>query len=90
MANIKEKAANIAGVLSKVRRDIHKHPELSMQEHRTAGIVAEFLEKAGIEVQRGVAGTGVVGILRGASPGRCVALRADMDALPIEEKTNAE
>lgn len=90
MEDIAEKAGNIAGVLSKIRRDIHQHPELSMQEHRTAGIIAEFLENAGIEVQRGVAGTGVVGILRGSSPGRCVALRADMDALPIEEKSNAE
>lgn len=90
MPKIGEKAKVISGTLSMIRRDIHKHPELSFQEHRTAGIVADILENAGIEVQRGVAGTGVVGILRGSSPGRSVALRADMDALPIEEKTNAE
>ena len=90
MSDIREKASEISGTLSMIRRDIHQHPELSMQEHRTAGIVAEILEKAGIEVRRGVAGTGIVGILRGSSPGRCVALRADMDALPIEEKTNTE
>ncbi|MDO9509191.1 MAG: M20 family metallopeptidase [Thermovirgaceae bacterium] len=90
MSDIGKKAVGIAGTLSNIRRDIHKHPELSFQEHRTAGVIAGILEKAGIEVRRGVAGTGVVGILRGAAPGKCVALRGDMDALPIEEKTGAE
>lgn len=76
--------------MTEIRRDLHRHPELSFQEYRTAGIVAEILEKAGIEVRRGVAETGVIGVLRGAADGPCVALRADMDALPIEEKTGAE
>lgn len=90
MSNIAAKATDIAETLSMIRRDIHKHPELGFQEHRTAGIVSDILENAGIEVRRGVAGTGVVGILHGSSPGRCVAFRADMDALPIEEKTGVE
>jgi amidohydrolase len=90
MKNFTSEAAALTGKLTEIRRDLHRHPELSFQEHRTAGIVAEILEKAGIEVRRGVAETGVVGILRGAADGSCVALRADMDALPIEEKTGAE
>lgn len=69
------------------RRDIHAHPELSGQEVRTAKLVAEHLQKLGMEVQTGVGGTGVVGTLRGGLPGKVVALRADMDALPVEEKT---
>eukprot|EP01036_Dinobryon_divergens_P009778 gene9778-13086_t len=64
------------------RRDIHAHPELSGQEVRTAKLVAEHLQKLGMEVQTGVGGTGVVGTLKGGLPGKVVALRADMDALP--------
>ena len=70
------------------RRDIHQHPELGNQEFRTAKIVADHLRSLGIEVKEKVGKTGVVGILRGAKPGPCVALRADMDALPIVEKSN--
>lgn len=69
------------------RRDIHAHPELSGQETRTAKLVAEHLRKLGLEVQTDVAGHGVVGILKGALPGKTVALRADMDALPVAEAT---
>ncbi len=69
------------------RRDIHAHPELSGQEARTAKLVAEHLRKLGLEVQTGVAGHGVVGLLKGAQPGKTVALRADMDALPVAEVT---
>jgi amidohydrolase len=69
------------------RRDIHQHPELSNREFRTAALVAEHLEGLGIEVTTGVAHTGVVGLLRGGKPGPVVALRADMDALPVEERT---
>ncbi|MGC9372957.1 MAG: M20 metallopeptidase family protein [Thermovirgaceae bacterium] len=90
MKNFTSEAAALAGRLTEIRRDLHRHPELSFQEHRTAGVVAGILETAGIEVRRGVAETGVVGVLRGAADGHCVALRADMDALPIEEKTGAE
>ncbi len=69
------------------RRDFHEHPELANHENRTAQIVAEQLRSFGIEVRTGVAHTGVIGVLRGARPGRVVALRADMDGLPVEEKT---
>ena len=67
------------------RRDFHQHPELGNEETRTAGIVAAHLKKLGLEVQTGVGRTGVVGILRGGRPGPVVALRADMDALPLTE-----
>jgi amidohydrolase len=68
------------------RRDFHEHPELGNQEKRTAGIVAAHLKSLGIEVQEQVAVTGVVGILKGGKPGPVVALRADMDALPVTER----
>ena len=67
------------------RRDIHAHPELGNQEQRTSALVAEHLRSLGLEVRTGVARTGVVGILRGSRPGPVVALRADMDALPVKE-----
>ena len=70
------------------RRDFHEHPELSNREFRTAAIVAEHLQKLGLEVQTEVAHTGVVGILRGGKPGPVVALRADMDALPVRERVD--
>ncbi|HEX8213347.1 MAG TPA: amidohydrolase [Longimicrobium sp.] len=74
-------------LLIRTRRDLHRHPELGFQEHRTAGIVAERLRAAGYEVQTGVAETGVVGTLHGgAGEGPTLLLRADMDALPIEEE----
>ena len=67
-------------------RDVHRHPELSHQEHQTAALVAERLRGAGYDVHEGVGGTGVVGVLRnGEGPG--VLLRADMDALPVREAT---
>ena len=70
------------------RRDIHQNPELSYQETRTAALAAEHLKKLGIEVKTGVGITGVVGILKGGKPGGVVALRADMDALPVEERVD--
>ncbi|MBL0233950.1 MAG: amidohydrolase [Chitinophagaceae bacterium] len=69
------------------RRDIHEHPELGNNEYRTAKLIAAHLRSLGMEVKEGVAKTGVVGILKGGKPGPCIALRSDMDALPIEEKT---
>ncbi|WP_041373412.1 amidohydrolase [Phenylobacterium zucineum] len=69
------------------RRDIHQHPELGNNEVRTAKLVADHLRKLGIEVRTGVAKTGVVGVLKGGKPGGVVALRADMDALPVAEQT---
>jgi amidohydrolase len=73
--------------LTDIRRDIHANPELGLEEHRTADLVARTLEKWGIEVHRGVGKTGVVGVLRNGG-GPSLGLRADMDALPIEEQTN--
>ena len=70
------------------RRDIHEHPELGNREFRTAKLVADHLRALGIEVQTGVAHTGVVGVLRGGRPGPVVALRADMDALPVTEQVD--
>jgi len=67
------------------RRDIHQHPELSNREFRTGALVADHLEELGLEVRRKVAHTGVIGVLRGGRPGPTVALRADMDALPVTE-----
>ncbi|MEO6066369.1 MAG: amidohydrolase, partial [Gemmatimonadales bacterium] len=71
-----------------VRHDIHSHPELGNRETRTAALVADRLRALGLEVRTGVARTGVVGILRGGRPGPVVAVRADMDALPVTERTD--
>ena len=70
------------------RRDFHQHPEIGMQEVRTSGIVADLLTEWGITTHRGIGNTGVVGVIDGQGKGRSIGLRADMDALPIEEKTN--
>ncbi len=71
-----------------IRRDIHAHPELAFHETRTSDIVARELATYGLEVHRGLAGTGVVGTLRKGSSERVVGLRADMDALPLQEKND--
>jgi amidohydrolase len=71
--------------LTKLRRDIHQHPELAFEEHRTAKLVAEYLESLGIEVETGIAGTGVVGSIQKGRGNRAIGLRADLDALPIHE-----
>lgn len=76
--------------LIKYRRHLHQHPELSFSECETSKFVVKILKEEGIDVTSGVAGTGVVGIIRGNSPGSTIALRADMDALPIEEQTGLE
>ncbi|WP_312166205.1 amidohydrolase [Phenylobacterium sp.] len=81
------KAAALQPKVVAWRRDFHEHPELSNSEVRTAKIVADHLRKLGFEVRTGVGKTGVVGILKGAKPGKVVALRADMDALPVAEQT---
>jgi len=70
------------------RRQFHQYPELGNREFKTAGLITAHLKKLGLEVKENVAKTGVVGILRGAKPGPCIALRADMDALPLTETTN--
>lgn len=77
----------VGGQVVAWRRDFHAHPELGFNEHRTAAAVAAHLRSLGLEVREGVGRTGVVGVLRGRQPGRVVALRADMDALPVQEAT---
>ena len=75
--------------LTAIFKDLHQHPEIGFTEHRTAGVVAEKLKEYGVdEVHTGIAGTGVVGIIKGHDGSRRVGLRADMDALPIDEMTN--
>src|SRR5215203_21041 len=70
------------------RRQFHQHPELGNREFKTAKIIADHLRSIGLEVKEGVAHTGVVGILKGTSPGPVIGLRADMDGLPVKERTN--
>lgn len=82
---VRKDAAAIQSQLIEWRRDIHQHPELGEQETRTAKLVADHLTRLGMEVRSNIARTGVVGILKGGKPGRTVALRADMDALPVKE-----
>jgi amidohydrolase len=82
---IRSRAAQIEDKLIAWRRDIHQNPELGEQETRTADLVAGHLSKLGLEVKTGIARTGVVAVLKGAKPGPVVALRADMDALPVKE-----
>ena len=82
---IRQRATQIEDQLIAWRRDIHEHPELGEQETRTAGLVADHMRKLGLEVKTGVARTGVIAVLRGGKPGPVVALRADMDALPVKE-----
>ena len=87
-AEIDRRAAQVEGKVVAWRRDIHAHPELSNREVRTGQIVAEHLRALGLEVRTGVAHNGVVGVLRGGRPGPVVALRADMDALPVTEEVD--
>jgi len=84
---VSQSADNIEQKVIAWRRDFHEHPELGNNEIRTAGIVAKHLQSLGIEVKTGVAKTGVVGLLKGGKPGPVVALRADMDGLPVIERT---
>jgi amidohydrolase len=84
---IDDAAAKVEQRVVAWRRDIHQHPELSNREERTASLVAKHLKSLGIETKTGVAHTGVVGVLKGGRPGGVVALRADMDALPVVEQT---
>ncbi|MHB1329981.1 MAG: amidohydrolase, partial [Gemmatimonadales bacterium] len=88
---LREVETRLTAVIPKVvawRRDIHQHPELGNREVRTAKLVAEHLRSLGVEVQTEVGVTGVVGVLRGGKPGPVVALRADMDALPVTEQAD--
>lgn len=87
---ITERIAQFHDDLTNWRRDIHAHPELGFEEHRTSDLVAEKLAQFGYEVFRGIGRTGVVGRLRVGNSSRSIGLRADMDALPIQEATNLD
>ena len=86
--NIHPEVIAIKNYIISTRRDIHKHPELSFQEFRTSKLVSEQLKSFGIQVIDNVGKTGVVGILESKNKGPTIALRADMDALPINEKNS--
>ena len=85
-SNIDQQAKDMEAKVIEWRRHFHQYPELSNREVKTAAIVAEHLKKLGIEIQTGVAKTGVVGLLKSGKPGPVIALRADMDALPVTER----
>ena len=85
---LNQAADNIESKVIAWRRDFHEHPELGNNEIRTAAIIAKHLQSLGMEVKTGVAKTGVVGVLKGGKPGPVVALRADIDALPVTERGN--
>ncbi len=87
-AQIETRAKAVEAQLIAWRHDIHEHPELGNYETRTAKLVADHLRKLGMDVKTGVAKTGVVGVLKGGKPGPVVALRADMDALPVKERVD--
>src|SRR5699024_7878172 len=73
-----------------IRRHLHRHPELSFQETKTAAFIADYYEKLGIPYEKNVGGNGVVATLKGGKPGKTVALRADFDALPIQDEKDVE
>jgi amidohydrolase len=87
LKSIQELSNEIEAQLKETRREIHKNPELSLSEYKTAALVAKKLEVLGLEVAENIGETGVVGLLKGKEPGKTIALRADIDALPIEEQT---
>lgn len=88
VADLDTRAKAVEAKVVAWRRDIHQHPELGNREERTAKLVADHLKQLGLEVRTGVAYTGVVGVLKGGKPGPTVALRADMDALPVTEEVD--
>ena len=85
---IRPEIEGLKDTIISTRRDIHQHPELAFDEHRTSKLVANRLESMGIDVQTGVGKTGVVGTLKGGNDGKTIALRADMDALPMQETSD--
>ncbi len=85
MVSISEQLTGLQKELIELRRDFHMYPELGFEEHRTSGIVASYLKECGLEVSK-MAKTGVIGLLRGGQDGKNLLLRADMDALPIQEE----
>jgi hippurate hydrolase len=90
MTYLRDALTERVGEFIQLRRDIHRHPELAFEEHRTSDLVAAKLQSWGYQVHRGLGGTGVVGTLQRGSSARKLGIRADMDALPIQEATGAE
>jgi len=88
--NFRQEAETHFDYMVDQRRDFHRHPELGFQETRTSGIVADTLTNLGMEVQRGIGQTGVVGLLEGSKPGPTLLVRFDMDALPIQEENRLD
>jgi amidohydrolase len=87
LARVKQEAAKVVPAVTEIRHRLHQYPELSNREEKTAALIADHVRKLGLEVQTGVAKTGVVALLKGGKPGRVVAVRADIDALPVTEET---
>jgi amidohydrolase len=84
---IRQNARDLLPELQRIRQYIHAHPELSFQEFETAGFIAAELDKIGIRYTKGVAGTGIVALIEGKNPGKkCLAIRSELDALPIKEQ----
>ena len=87
-ARVDQEIAQVTPAVTELRHQIHQNPELSNREEKTAALVADYLRKAGLDVRTGIAHHGVIGVLKGGQPGPVVALRADMDALPVTEATD--
>jgi amidohydrolase len=87
---IDEEISRITDEVIRLRRDFHKYPEKGFEERRTSSVIAQYLSQHGLEVTEGVAKTGVVGLLRGERAGKTIMLRADMDALPLQEKNGVD
>lgn len=90
MVDVKKISAEATSQVIAWRRQIHANPELAFQEHKTAALVESVLQKAGVEVVRFPNSTAVLGILKGGKPGKTIALRAYMDALPLDELADVE
>ena len=88
VSRIEQETAKVTPAVTEIRHQIHQNPELSNREEKTAALIADYLKKLGLEVQTGVAHHGVVALLKGGLPGPVVAVRADIDALPVTEQTS--
>src|SRR5688572_2337972 len=88
VTQVDQKSVALQQKLTEWRRHLHKHPELGNREFNTAAYITDQLKGLGLETRTGIAKTGVVAILKGGKPGPVIALRADMDALPVKERVN--
>src|SRR5262245_21416793 len=88
LARVDQEVSKVTPALTEIRHHLHQNPELSNREEKTAALIADYLRKLGLEVRTGIARHGVVALLKGGKPGPLVAVRADMDALPVTEQTN--